>query len=434
MEKNNYDKVFKKGDCVSEELLLRYVDKVASPEEQHIIERHTLECDMCSDILEGLLLQKNQRTEVNSHIQELGERIDIRIKSGSRQKIQWYVMAAAASITLLIGVGIYLFNQPQTQLAENILPKAEEHEAVADKTKDTLTPTGAVPEINQQEENPVDKNVNTKLTPPKITLENEDLSIKEEYALSGGGNAGQGSAKIQQYSVPVFEKDNSTTGGTVTAEDINTMAIRDVSGIASYATSGDNYVNEDSLVIDPEETTNDKNELLADEVTPKYHTRGARSDNPEILLSEPSLSSKSKRANKKEVATEAVAASGAAISDDIINNWPFVNVNNANAYILETSLSVLNFNEIGKTIKAKSVSVSPDKLVAILDKIQSAPFTTSKPSSTLFWKYVVLLRNDTQKEVAYIAISEDGKNLVRYPDAGYSSSGDLISFIKLLFQ
>lgn len=39
--------------------------------------------------------------------------------------------------------------------------------------------------------------------------------------------------EVVSYKVPVFEKDNTTQGGTVTSEDVKTMAIRDVGGIAS---------------------------------------------------------------------------------------------------------------------------------------------------------------------------------------------------------
>jgi outer membrane receptor protein involved in Fe transport len=39
--------------------------------------------------------------------------------------------------------------------------------------------------------------------------------------------------EIVDYKIPVFEKDNTTQGGTVTAEDVKTMAVRDVNAIAS---------------------------------------------------------------------------------------------------------------------------------------------------------------------------------------------------------
>lgn len=100
-------KIFSSSDCLSEQILFDYIDGKLSPKEQHIVEKHLLDCELCSDAMEGLHLLKN-RSRIDLINKEINKRID-----GSERKIfainYAVIMSIAAALLLLIG-GIYFFN------------------------------------------------------------------------------------------------------------------------------------------------------------------------------------------------------------------------------------------------------------------------------------------------------------------------------------
>lgn len=52
--KKSFDDIFVTTECPTQEQLLNYVQGKLSPEEQHAVEMHVADCDMCSEALEGL--------------------------------------------------------------------------------------------------------------------------------------------------------------------------------------------------------------------------------------------------------------------------------------------------------------------------------------------------------------------------------------------
>ncbi len=101
-------KLFSNTDCLSEETLFDYIDKKLSPENQHIVEKHMLNCEFCSDALVGLQLVKRRNS-----IQFINKKIDARIAKKSETKIIAFnyktILSVAAALILLIG-GVFFFN------------------------------------------------------------------------------------------------------------------------------------------------------------------------------------------------------------------------------------------------------------------------------------------------------------------------------------
>jgi chemotaxis protein histidine kinase CheA len=104
--KNKY-KIFTSTDCLSEQTMFDYIDGKLNPGEQHIVEKHLLDCELCSDAMEGLQLLKNR-----SRITTINKEIDNRIDTPERKifSINYpIVISIAAAFLLLIG-GVYFFN------------------------------------------------------------------------------------------------------------------------------------------------------------------------------------------------------------------------------------------------------------------------------------------------------------------------------------
>lgn len=102
-------KIFIETDCISEETMFDYIDKKLSARESHSVEKHLLQCELCSDALEGLELTDNRGriSAINQKVREyIAPKKETRLISFNYKLI----ISIAASVLLLIG-GIFFFNQ-----------------------------------------------------------------------------------------------------------------------------------------------------------------------------------------------------------------------------------------------------------------------------------------------------------------------------------
>src|ERR1035437_7511790 len=104
-------KIYSPTDCISEQTMFDYINNKLNAKEQHLVEKHLLNCDLCSDALEGLELLKN-RNRIATINQKINERLISIPKKGN--KIIFFnfktITSIAAAVALLIG-GVFLFNQ-----------------------------------------------------------------------------------------------------------------------------------------------------------------------------------------------------------------------------------------------------------------------------------------------------------------------------------
>jgi hypothetical protein len=107
MNKESEHKIYSATECVSEKMMFDYIDQRLNPRESHLVEKHMLDCEFCSDALEGLQLLKNR-----NKIALINEAVDVRL--AGETKIVFFnfktVFAIAAAIALLV-MGVFFFNQ-----------------------------------------------------------------------------------------------------------------------------------------------------------------------------------------------------------------------------------------------------------------------------------------------------------------------------------
>ena len=102
-------KLFSPTDCLSEQTMYDYIDHRLSPKAQHIVEKHLLECELCSDALEGLRLVKDRNitAEINSAV---SERMALPPVVKKEQRFSYRTLIAVAAVLLLLIGGVSLFN------------------------------------------------------------------------------------------------------------------------------------------------------------------------------------------------------------------------------------------------------------------------------------------------------------------------------------
>ncbi|TAL62481.1 MAG: tetratricopeptide repeat protein [Bacteroidetes bacterium] len=114
--------IFEHTDCLSEDILTKYISDKLSPAQKHEVEKHLLDCEMCSDAMEGraLIGDKNKISKITS---ELNQKIQTRISrpdsyrdSTKEEKkevkivfLQQYrsQLAIAASVVALLGLVLF---------------------------------------------------------------------------------------------------------------------------------------------------------------------------------------------------------------------------------------------------------------------------------------------------------------------------------------
>ncbi|MGQ0829824.1 MAG: energy transducer TonB [Bacteroidota bacterium] len=155
MNESSKHKIFNSTDCIPEQMMFDYIDNKLSPKDCHTLEKHLLDCEFCSDALEGLQTVKDRERigVINQKINELNA-------SSKEKKIipisYRTVTAIAAGLLLLIG-GVFFFNQ----FASNELMNKK---SMADLKEVPASPTPIVMEENAKADSiPIDLSARPKI-------------------------------------------------------------------------------------------------------------------------------------------------------------------------------------------------------------------------------------------------------------------------------
>lgn len=140
--------IYTQGDCISEKTMFDYIDHKLSALEQHKVEKHLIDCDLCTDALDGLRLVKNR-----NKISEINTTINKQLALPEKKRVVFdirTVMTAAAGLLLLIG-GVFFFRQFITNSKENIAElkttiskESQSRENITTITEKTLTSSEAI--------------------------------------------------------------------------------------------------------------------------------------------------------------------------------------------------------------------------------------------------------------------------------------------------
>lgn len=155
------------SNCPTQEQLEQYVFSDDKNMNAHLIERHLLNCKICDDVVDGLMLLKDEN-ELISSTKNIQSKITTTLqtkKSNSRS-----YLAIAAGLALLIGLTLYFSNRNEEQLADNNIQVPKE--TSSDDMNQNMSESK---ESNEDSENVIQEKVVT-LSPSKI----EPLAAKED--------------------------------------------------------------------------------------------------------------------------------------------------------------------------------------------------------------------------------------------------------------
>ncbi|GAB3200108.1 TonB family protein [Pontibacter aydingkolensis] len=122
----------------SVELLRQYHEDVLPPALQHQLERHLLDCDLCSDVLEGMALSGPDKTQ--TAVQSINHRINAKTHKKKRQPLPLYLtdwrVAAAILLVMCSTVLVLYYNYNEINRQEQSMASSDTDGV----TKDELAP------------------------------------------------------------------------------------------------------------------------------------------------------------------------------------------------------------------------------------------------------------------------------------------------------
>lgn len=185
--KNLHHHIFSETTCISKETMLKFINKQLSQKELHDVQKHLLDCDFCSEALEGMQHAKNPSILFN---------IDHQIASLTQQKTTPFsrIILVAASL-LLVVVGSYYtvtnFNDAAVKESELAYEEPVATEQTEEELLSIQTPvTSSVSSENKQETS----NKKTYIQAQQ-NVESEQI---QEFAMSD--NMASGSSISQTFS------------------------------------------------------------------------------------------------------------------------------------------------------------------------------------------------------------------------------------------
>lgn len=204
--------------------MMNYQDGALSAGEMRAVEEHLLDCELCSDALEGFQLV-NSMTTLTSDIKDLRKQIEIKSKQQKNNRRRFIGLAAAVTITVISS--IFILRNTDTVLNEGQLAtrkeKVEEKSAAAPReTEIPTTELDVVEDVDEEitnekrlavseealaEENVVDKSAGQQQIKARSAgvIQNSKLASESTKRAIKAGSIKSEEIKKTTSAVPVTE-------------------------------------------------------------------------------------------------------------------------------------------------------------------------------------------------------------------------------------
>lgn len=103
--KELHNHIFSNTTCISKEIMLRYINKQLSVKELHEVEKHMLDCELCTDALAGIKYAEN-----SSMLFAIDNQIDQRVRMGQTRAPLMRNLMVAASLLIIVFGSYFTFN------------------------------------------------------------------------------------------------------------------------------------------------------------------------------------------------------------------------------------------------------------------------------------------------------------------------------------
>jgi hypothetical protein len=164
--KELHNHIFSATTCISKETMMKYIKHQLSKKELHEVEKHMLDCDLCSDAMAGMKFATNSAT-----ILAIDNKIDNRIAIGESNPFfrGGWLMAAASIIAIIFGAYFLIYLFDENTFAQNEMAV---HQQVEEEQNNAAPTENYIKEerIDEDKKDVVDRSQNKDETTEDNTL------------------------------------------------------------------------------------------------------------------------------------------------------------------------------------------------------------------------------------------------------------------------
>ncbi|MFM8949590.1 MAG: hypothetical protein ACKOKB_02295, partial [Bacteroidota bacterium] len=106
MKTNLNKELFTETGCIDRRMLLNYRDGILKRADMHLVERHLVDCALCSEALDGLSTLQD-----DSVLRELSQHFNPQTKASGNRSTPFRYLAMAASLTAVIALSYFAIQQ-----------------------------------------------------------------------------------------------------------------------------------------------------------------------------------------------------------------------------------------------------------------------------------------------------------------------------------
>ena len=154
--KELHNHIFSATTCISKETMMKYIKHQLSKTELHEVEKHMLDCDLCSDAMAGMKYATNSAT-----ILAIDNKIDNQIATGESNPFfrgAW-LMAAASLVAIIFGAYFLINLFDENKFAQNEMAV---HQQIEEEQNDAAPTENYIKEerIDEDKKDAVDRSQN----------------------------------------------------------------------------------------------------------------------------------------------------------------------------------------------------------------------------------------------------------------------------------
>lgn len=276
--------IFSQSECIPADILDKYVANLLSENEKHMVEAHTINCEMCADELEGLLLiNKSNITTITNDLNTLvAARVDELNNSKKKKIFPLIIRLSAAVIVLLLISTVVYYGYFQDSGLNKVISENVQDESIINPSEQQKVILDSIYEKeedyseNANEIKSIDQIISQKTTVSDITPI-EDYEVSEDIVFAWDPNIEE-KAKEKKESLE-YENDKGlvNASGESVASDLftTTKDARETDKLDDITISGKNeeykvaelekaeFIIDNTTVLDSKD--NDNQLLLAEE-------------------------------------------------------------------------------------------------------------------------------------------------------------------------
>ncbi|MDD4236702.1 MAG: energy transducer TonB, partial [Bacteroidales bacterium] len=187
------------GECFSEQELLDYISGNLSEDKAKIISNHLDECEICSDVAEGLKIISKSGT-FSANVQNLNNRIDNRIKQKKKKHFFTPLRSIAAAVLLLAALGsVFIINQYSKNINKESISRFEPEDFEKDTKQNSDQESLSQAKTITEEE----RITKTELSTNNRNIVNKNTGYTEASPSSGSTQILRGETEETEENIPI---------------------------------------------------------------------------------------------------------------------------------------------------------------------------------------------------------------------------------------